>query len=148
MPIVPSITPYLIVSDAKSAIDFYCKAMGAVESFRLVDPTDGRIGHAELKFGDSTVMLADEYPDFGALCPDTVGGSPVTFVLSTETLHADLERLTKAGVTVLRGPADESFGERAATILDPYGHLWTLSQNIEDVSPEEMQRRWNEETNA
>ncbi|MCA1407373.1 VOC family protein, partial [Ensifer sp. IC3342] len=107
-----------------------------------------RIGHAELKIGESTVMIADEYPDFGALSPDTIGGSPVTFHLATLSVDVDLARAVAAGAVVLRAAADQAYGERVAMIVDPFGHRWMLSQKIEDVAPEEMQRRWDEETGA
>lgn len=143
-----SITPYLVVRGAARAIDFYIAAFGAVETFRMTDPSDGRIGHAELTIGGGIVMLADEYPDFGAVSPDALGGTPVTLHLSTETVDDDVSRAVAAGATVMRAPRDQSFGERNALLLDPYGHRWMLAQKIEDVSPAEMQTRWNEETGA
>ncbi|NRP75009.1 hypothetical protein ILFOPFJJ_05932 [Ensifer psoraleae] len=145
---ISSLTPYFIVKNARTAIDFYVRAFGAEELFRMTDPRDGRIGHAELKIGESTVMIADEYPDFGALSPDTIGGSPVTFHLATLSVDADLARAVDAGAVVLRAAADQAYGERVAMVVDPFGHRWMLSQKIEDVAPEEMQRRWNEETGA
>jgi len=145
---ITSLTPYLIAKDAKAAIDFYKAAFGAVETFRMTDPSDGRIGHAELTIGGSALMIADEYPDFGALSPDTIGGSPVTFHLATNAVDDDLARASAEGATVLRAAADQSFGERTAMVLDPFGHRWMLSQTIETVTPEEMQRRWEEETGA
>ncbi|WP_438270333.1 VOC family protein [Rhizobium mongolense] len=99
---IQSLTPYLIVKNAREAIAFYGRAFGAEELFRLTDPHDGRIGHAELKLGENTVMIADEYPDFGALSPDTIGGSPVTFHLATLTVDANLARAVGAGAVVLR----------------------------------------------
>ena len=143
-----SISPHLVVSDAADAIAFYTAAFEAVETFRMVDPTDGRIGHAELSIGDSVVMLADEYPDFGAVSPDTLGGSPVILHLSTNSVDGDVDRAARAGATVLRPPTDQSYGERSAMLLDPFGHRWTLSQKIEEVDAEEMQKRWNAETGA
>lgn len=145
---ITSVTSYIIVKGAEAAIDFYCEAFGAKEMFRMTDPADGRIGHAELRFGQTIVMLADEYPDFGAVRPDTIGGTPVTFHLATGNVDADFERARLAGATVLRHPANQSFGERNALVIDPFGHRWMLSQTIEQVSPEEMQKRWDEETSA
>ncbi|APO66258.1 VOC family protein [Rhizobium mongolense] len=145
---IQSLTPYLIVKNAREAIAFYGRAFGAEELFRLTDPHDGRIGHAELKLGENTVMIADEYPDFGALSPDTIGGSPVTFHLATLTVDANLARAVGAGAVVLRAAADQPYGERVAMVVDPFGHRWMLSQKIEVVAPEEMQRRWDEETGA
>ncbi len=146
MSAITTVIPYIVVKDAEAAIAFYIAAFGATEEFRMTDPSDGRIGHAELKIGDSIVMLADEYPDFGALCPDTIGGSPVTLHLSTKAVDEDLAQAVGAGATVLRAATDQSFGERNAMVLDPFGHRWTLSQTMERLSPDEMQRRWTEET--
>ncbi|MGJ4953324.1 VOC family protein [Bradyrhizobium sp. HKCCYLS20291] len=148
MPSITSVKPYLVVRGGEAAIAFYKAAFGADEMFRMTDPSDGRIGHAELRLGDDTVMLSDEYPDFGAVGPDTIGGSPVTLHLATKAVDADVAQAAAHGATVLRAPANQSFGERSALVLDPFGHRWMLSQTIEDVSPEEMQRRWNEETAA
>ncbi|OYQ33652.1 glyxoylase [Niveispirillum lacus] len=145
---ITAVMPYFTVKDASAAIDFYRRAFGAVEIFRMTDPMDGRIGHAELRLGDSTIMLSDEYPDFGALSPDTVGGTPVTLYLATKAVDEDLARAAEAGAMVIRAAANQSFGERSAMIMDPFGHRWMLSQTIEQVSPEEMQRRWNAETGA
>ena len=145
---ISSLTPYFIVKNAPEAIDFYRRAFDAEELFRMTDPHDGRIGHAELKIGESTVMIADEYPDFGALSPDTIGGSPVTFHLATRSVDADLAQAVGAGAVILRAAAKQGYGERVAMIVDPFGHRWMLSQKIENVEPEEMQRRWNEETGA
>lgn len=145
---VKKMSAYFIVKGATKAIEFYKVAFGAEEIFRMTDPGDGRVGHAELRFGETVMMLADEYPDFGALSPDTIGGSPVTFHLATNSTDALLERALAAGATLLRPATDQSFGERSAQVLDPYGHRWTLSQTIEEVAPEVMQRRWEQETSA
>ena len=110
-----SIAPYLVARGAEQAIAFYVKAFAAIEDFRMTDPGDGRIGHAELLIGGSRIMLSDEYPDFEAVSPDTLGGTPVTLHLSTGTVDADVERAVAAGALLLRGPADQSFGERSAT---------------------------------
>lgn len=142
------VSPHFIARNAAEAIDFYKAAFGAEEIFRMTDPSDGRVGHAELRFGETLMMIADEYPDFGAVSPDTIGGSPVTFHLDTSSTDAMVERTLAAGATLLRAAADQSFGERIAQILDPYGHRWTLSQKIEEVTPAEMQRRWEAETSA
>jgi PhnB protein len=147
-PSVKSARCHIIAKGAADAIAFYIRAFGAVEEFRMTDPGDGRIGHAQLLFGETTIMLADEYPDFGALSPDTIGGSPVTFHLATDGVDALAQQAVACGATLLRAPADQSFGERQAQVLDPYGYRWTLTQPIEEVSPAEMQRRWDEETSA
>lgn len=143
-----AVRTYFIVKNASEAIEFYRTAFGAEELFRMIDPVDGRVGHAELRFGQTVMMLADEYPDFGALSPDTIGGSPVTFHISTTSTDQALNRAAAAGAAILRPPTDQSFGERVAMVLDPYGHRWMLSQTIEKVSPKQMQRRWEAETKA
>jgi PhnB protein len=145
---VKTLVPYLIAKDAARALEFYAKAFGAVEQFRMVDPGDGRIGHAELMIDDSRFMLADEYPDFGAISPDTLGGTSVTLHLSTLTVDADVGRAVAAGALLLRAPKDQSFGERSATLQDPFGHRWMLSQTVENIDPAEMQRRWDEDTSG
>lgn len=145
---ITAVVPYIVVKDAEAAIAFYKAAFGAEELFRMTDPTDGRVGHAELRLGESVLMLADEYPDFGAVGPDTIGGTPVTLHLSTGAVDADVAQAVAHGAKVLRAPTDQSFGERTALLLDPFGHRWMLGQMIEVVSPEEMQRRWEEETGA
>lgn len=148
MPSITAVIPYIVVKDADAAIAFYKAAFGAEELFRMTDPRDGRVGHAELKFGESIVMLADEYPDFGAVGPDTIGGTPMTLHLVTRAVDADVAHAVEQGATVLRGPTNQSFGERNALLLDPFGHRWMLGQTMEVVSPEEMQRRWEDETGA
>ena len=143
-----TLTPYLVAKNAEAAIAFYAEAFGATEDFRMTDPGGGRIGHAELTIAGSPMMLADEYPDFGALSPDSVGGTAVTLHLALADVDATVARAAAAGALVLRAPADQSFGERTATLLDPFGHRWMLAQKIEDVTPQEMQRRWEDETGA
>ncbi|MCB1338500.1 MAG: VOC family protein [Maritimibacter sp.] len=143
-----TLTPYLVAKNAEAAIAFYAEAFGATEDFRMTDPGDGRIGHAELTIAGSPMMLADEYPDFGALSPDSVGGTAVTLHLALADVDATVARAAAAGALVLRAPADQSFGERTATLLDPFGHRWMLAQRIETVTPEEMQRRWENQTGA
>ena len=142
------VSAYFIVKNAAAAIDFYRAAFDAEEIFRMTDPVDGRVGHAELRFGQTVMMIADEYPDFGALSPDTIGGSPVTFHLATTSTDQMLARAMAAGAVLLRAATDQSYGERVAMILDPFGHKWMLSQTIEKVPPKEMQRRWEAETKA
>lgn len=148
MPSIPAVTPYIVVRNGDAAIAFYKAAFDAEELFRMTDPTDGRVGHAELKFGESVLMLADEYPDFGAVGPDTIGGTSVTLHLSTNSVDADTAQAVSCGATLLRAPTDQSFGERNALVLDPFGHRWMLAQTIEVIGPDEMQRRWEEETGA
>ena len=132
---------YLTVKDAAGAFDFYHAAFGAEELFRLVEP-GGKVGHAEIRIGNSTVMLSDEYPDFGALSPATVGGSPVKLHLYVEDADTFVARAVAAGATLLRPVADQFYGDRAGMIADPYGHSWQVATPKEQVSPAEMQRRW------
>lgn len=138
----PALSPYLIVRDAAAAIDFYREAFGAQERYRLQEPS-GKVGHAELEIGGSRVMLADEYPDFGALGPTTIGGSPVALHLYVPNVDEVVQRALTAGATVLQPLRDEFFGDRTATLTDPFGHRWQLATRKEDVSPEDMQRRMN-----
>ncbi|AUX40194.1 glyoxalase [Sorangium cellulosum] len=137
-----ALSPYLVVRGAAQAIAFYVEAFGAKELYRLSEPS-GKIGHAELVIGGSRFMLADEYPDFGALGPLTVGGTPVSLHLYVEDVDRTVERATKAGATLLRPVKDEFFGDRTGMVADPFGHKWHLATHKEDVSPEEMQRRMN-----
>jgi PhnB protein len=136
-----SVTAYLIVKEAARALDFYSRAFGAQEIYRLTEP-GGRIGHSEFRIGESTVMLADEYPDFGALAPSSVGGSPVKMHLSVDDVDEFMRSAVAAGATQLRAPKDEFYGDRSGMLADPFGHQWHVSTRIEDVSPEEMQRRF------
>lgn len=141
-----SVTPYLCCSGAEKALAFYIEAFDAKEVFRMTDPGDGRIGHLEFRIGETLLFLADEYPDFGAVSPDTLGGTPVSLHLQVSDCDAVVARAEAAGAMVLRRPADQSFGERMAQIQDPWGHRWFIAQTVEQVSPEEMQRRWEAET--
>ena len=146
MPVKPipdgyhSLTPYLIVNGAARAIDFYRRAFGAVELLRMEEP-DGRVGHAELRIGDSTVMLADEYPEIGARTPQTIGGTPVSLVLYVEDVDATVARAVAAGAKLTRPVADQFYGDRTGGLTDPFGHVWYVATHVEDVSPEEMERR-------
>jgi PhnB protein len=134
------VTPYLIVDGAANAIEFYKKAFGASELLRFPAP-DGRIGHAEIKIGDSTVMLADEHPERGARAPKAFGGSAVSLLLYVEDVDRTVDRAVAAGAKVVRPVADQFYGDRTGGIEDPFGHPWYLATHVEDVSPEEMQRR-------
>jgi PhnB protein len=136
-----AVTPYLIVDGAAKAIEFYCQALGAAERMRLAAP-DGKVGHAELQLGDSVVMLADEFPEMGAVSPKRLGGSPVGLALYVEDVDARFERAVAAGAKVVRPVQDQFYGDRSGTIEDPFGHKWTLSTHIEDVPPEEVTRRF------
>jgi PhnB protein len=135
-----SITPYLILKRAGAAIEFYKNVFAAIELVRMPGP-DGKVMHAELKIGDSVVMLADEFPEMGALSPETIGGSPSFLLLYVEDVDAVTARATAAGAKLLRPVQNQFYGDRSGTIADPFGHQWTIATHVEDVSPEEMQRR-------
>ena len=145
MPVPPqyhSITPYITVSDAAGAIEYYKTAFGAVEIYRL-DMPGGKIGHAEIKIADSIIMLSDESPAYGALSPTTLGGSPVGFAMYVKDVDAVFDRAIAAGGTEERAVQDQFYGDRTGTLIDPYGHKWTIATHLEDVTPEEMIRRMN-----
>ena len=135
-----SITPYLIVKGAAEAIEYYKNVFGATEVMRMAQP-DGRIGHAELKVGNSHIMLADEFPEIGARSPMSLGGTPVGIQLYVDDVDAVTARALAAGAKMLRPLKDQFYGDRSGTLNDPFGHQWTISTHKEDVSPEEMQRR-------
>ncbi len=138
-----SITPYLIVDNGAAALDFYRTAFGAVELMRF-DAPGGKIGHAELKIGDSPFMLADEHPEMDALSPKSRGGSPVGLLIYTEDVDSMFERALQAGGTVKRPVKDQFYGDRSGTLEDPFGHQWTIATHKEDVSHEEMEKRMAE----
>jgi PhnB protein len=135
-----SVTPYLVVKGAAQAIDFYKKVFGAKEKFRMDGP-GGTIAHAEIEIGDSVVMLADENPQHGALSPATVGGTPVSIMLYVEDVDRTAEKLTQAGAKLRRPVQDMFYGDRAGGFEDPFGHHWHVATHIEDVTPEEIERR-------
>jgi len=137
-----SITPYLVVDDAKAAIDFYTRAFGAREKFRL--PMGDRIGHAELEIGDSVVMLADEFPDMGHLGPKSRGGTTVSLLHYVEDVDSAFRKAIDAGATEKRPVENQFWGDRMGTLVDPFGHVWSLATTVEEVSPEEVQRRMEE----
>jgi PhnB protein len=137
-------TPYLCVHDAAAAIDFYVAALGAVEVLRIPQPApDTRLGHAEISVGGARIMLSDEFPEMGVVSPRTLGGSPFQLHVSFTDVDVDalFAQAVAAGATVLRPPADQFYGERAGSILDPFGHRWTLAASIEDLTDEEVVRR-------
>jgi uncharacterized glyoxalase superfamily protein PhnB len=134
--------PYLRVHDAAAAIDFYCALFGVKEKFRLTEP-GGRIGHAEIDFGNgATLMLSDAYPEYGMDSARTIGASPVAMHLHVDDADALIERAVAAGATLVMAPQDHFYGERSGTFDDPFGHRWSIGHSIEDVTPEEMQRRY------
>jgi PhnB protein len=129
-----SVTPYLIVSDAARALEFYKQAFGAVELMRL-DGSNGKIMHAEVKIGDSPVMLADEFPEMDAISPQTLKGTPV------EDVDARFKQAIAAGATVQREVQDQFYGDRSGTLVDPFGHVWSLATHVEDVTVEQVKER-------
>ena len=135
-----TVTPYLIVSDAAAALAFYTQVFGGVELFRMPSP-GGRVGHAEIQVGSSRLMLADEHPEVGALSAKTVGGSPVGMMLYVEDCDAVYGRAVAAGAKVERELKNQFYGDRSGTVRDPFGLQWTISTHVEDVTPEEMERR-------
>ena len=134
-----SVTPYIIVDGAEEAIRFYGEAFRATEVLRL--PMGDKIGHAEIRIGDSHVMLSDEWPDMDKLGPKSRGGSTAGLMVYLEDVDAAFERALAAGASVERPVEDQFYGDRSGTVVDPFGHSWTLSTHVEDVSEEEMQRR-------
>ncbi len=135
-----SVTPYLIVKGAVGALEFYKKALGATELFRL-DAPGGKIGHAEIEIGDSRIMLADEHTDMGALSPETVGGTPAFIMLYVENVDDRFKQALDAGAIEVQPIKDQFYGDRSGTLKDPYGHLWTIATHVEDVSLEEIGER-------
>ncbi|MBI1901851.1 MAG: VOC family protein [Planctomycetia bacterium] len=133
-------TPYLICQGAAQAIDYYKKGLGATEMFRFAAP-DGKIGHAEIKIGDSVIMLADEYPDMGFKSPKALGGTPVSIMLYVDNVDARFNQAVAAGATVMRPVKDQFYGDRSGTLVDPFGHVWTIGTHKEDLSPDEMHKR-------
>ena len=134
--------PYLRVNSAEAAVEFYTKAFGAAERFRLTEPT-GRIGHVELDLGGSVLMLSDEYPECGMLGPQAPGASGLLIHLHCDNCDEMAARAVELGAVMVREASDAFYGERSCTIRDPFGHEWMLGHEIEKVEPEEMQRRYN-----
>ena len=139
-----SVTPYLICKDAGRALEYYKKAFEAEELSRHEMP-DGKIGHAEIKIGDSPVMLADEFPEMNALSPLTIGNSPVSLMVYVEDVDAVFKRAIAAGGKETRAVANQFYGDRLGMMTDPFGHVWSIATHVEDVPPEEMKRRADEE---
>lgn len=133
------VTPYLICKNAEAAIDFYSRAFGAKELFRIGGP--GMVGHAELKIGNAIIMMADEFPDSGAVSPETVGGTPVHLMIYVEDVDAFTEKAVSEGLEVLRPVQDQFYGDRSGQFKDPFGHVWAFATHIEDLTPEEMNER-------
>jgi PhnB protein len=133
-------TPYLIVKGAGRAIEFYKQAFGASEVMRMDGP-NGRVGHAEIRIGDSPIMLADEYPEMGIRSPQSLGGSGMSLLLYVEDVDARFKKAIATGAKELKPIQDQFYGDRSGTLEDPFGHVWTIATHKEDVSPDEMKKR-------
>jgi PhnB protein len=138
-----SVIPYLIIDGAARAIDFYKEAFGAIEVMRMDDPS-GKVGHAELRIGDAHIMLADEFPDLGFRAPGAVGGTPVIIMIYVENADICFQAAIRRGAKEIKPLADQFYGDRSGTLTDPFGHVWTVATHVEDVPPEEMERRARE----
>jgi PhnB protein len=135
-----NVTPYLYVRAAASAIDFYKKVFGATEIMRMPG-SNGKIMHAELRIGDSIIMLADENPQTGVMSPQTIGGFSVGMHLYVENVDQVIQKAVESGAKLLRPIKNQFYGDRSGSLLDPFGHMWTVATHVEDVSPEEMKKR-------
>jgi PhnB protein len=136
----PRVTPYLAVAGAAAAIDFYGKVFGATERMRM-PARDGKIGHAELQLGDSLIMLADEFPDIGHRSPKALGGTPVTISVYVEDVDAVFARALAEGATATHPVESQFYGDRTGQFEDPFGHRWSVATHVEDVPPDEMEKR-------
>lgn len=137
---IEEVYPYLRTRNANAAIEFYTQVFGALEDFRLTEP-NGRVGHAELKFGLATVMVSDEYPEYGIHGPTESVPTGSSIHLHVDDVDAMTEKAVAAGAKLIMEPKDQFYGERSSKVLDPFGHEWLLGSHIEDVSREEIQRR-------
>ena len=135
-----TVTPYLIVNDEAAALEFYGQAFGATELMRMPGP-EGKVMHAEIKIGDSPIMLADEFPEMNAKSPQAYGGSPVSIMLYVEDVDSRFQQALDAGAKEVRPLQDQFYGDRMGTLEDPFGHTWTLVTHIEDLTPEETGHR-------
>ena len=137
-----AVTPYLTCRDAAAAIAFYKLAFGATETLRLTDAA-GKVGHAEVRIGDCAVMLSDEFPEWQAISPQTLGGATCALNLYVPDVDAAYDRAIAAGATPIMPVADQFYGDRSGSVRDPFGHKWAISTHLEQVSPQEMQRRYD-----
>jgi PhnB protein len=135
-----SVTPYLILSDASRGLEFYRKVFDATELMRMDGP-GGKVMHAEIQIGNSVIMLADEFPEMSAVSPTTLNGTPVSLMIYVEDVDARFQRAVDAGATVRRAVQDQFYGDRSGTLVDPFGHVWTISTHIEDLTPDEIAQR-------
>jgi PhnB protein len=138
-PDYPRVIPYLTVKGGSAAIDFYCNVLGAKERMRMPGP-EGLVGHAELDIGDSVIMLADEFPD-GGKSAQTIGDTPVTVMVYVEDVDSVFKNAISAGATEMRPVENQFYGDRSGSFKDPFGHIWFVASHVEDVSPEEMEKR-------
>ena len=136
----PQVSPSLVVAGAAEAIDFYIQVLGGTERMRMGGP-DGRVGHAEIQFGDSLVMLADEYPEMGFRGPQSFGGSPVSILLYVDDCDDMFNRAVAKGAKIAKPMSDQFYGDRAGTLEDPFGHVWTIATHKEDLTSEEIMKR-------
>jgi PhnB protein len=139
-----SVTPVLTVANAKEAIDFYKKAFGAEEREICYGPDGKQVMHAEIKIGDSIIMLNDEFPTMGCVGPKALGGSPVSLFIYVENVDSVYERAVKAGATATMPVADQFWGDRFGQLTDPYGHKWGISTHIADLTPEQIKKAQEE----
>ena len=139
----PQVTPYLCVDGAEAAIEFYENVLGARERMRMPAP-GGKVGHAELELGESIIMLADEHPDMGVLSPKTVGGTPVTISVYVDDVDAVFDAAVAAGASSVRPVENQFYGDRSGQFEDPFGHRWSVATHVEDVPPDEMEKRMAE----
>jgi PhnB protein len=134
-----SVTPYLVIDGAAEALEYYKTAFGAIELFRMEH--EGKIGHAEMKIGDSPIMLADAHPSEGHVSPKTLGGSPVGIMIYVDDVDTTFQQAIAAGGVEKKALQDQFYGDRSGTLTDPFGHVWTVATHKEDVSPEEIEKR-------
>jgi PhnB protein len=138
-----SITPYLTVDGGRQAIDFYKRAFAATERGVMAAP-DGRVAHAELQIGDSVVMLSDSFPEFAARTPEELGGTTVAIHLYVEDVDSVVRTAADAGATITMEPEDQFWGDRLGRVTDPFGHMWLIATHVEDLAPQEIERRGRE----
>lgn len=134
-----SVTPYLSIKGAAAAIDYYKEVFGATELFRMPGP-EGKIGHAEIKIGNSPIMLADEYPDMEFVSPQTLGGTPVGLMIYVDDVDTMFKQAISRGAKEVKPLQNQFYGDRSGTLKDPFGHVWTVATHVEDVAPEEIER--------
>ncbi len=137
-----TVTPYLVIDGAAAAIDYYGKAFGATEKFRM--PMGDKVAHAEIIIGDSHVMLSDEYPDMNIRGPKARGGATASLMIYVDDVDASFKRAIEAGAKAEREPSNQFWGDRMGSLIDPFGHRWSIATHVEDVSPQEMGRRMEE----